>query len=88
LLRNPAQVYIAPLQFQVTKRGSKASLHHPRYKLFFIPFLWLGVARVGPKPQFRKKTSECDWIACDYIFLSFKKNYKLNKNSNAFRNKN
>jgi hypothetical protein len=46
LLRNPAEVYVPSLQLRVTGRGSKASLHHSRYKPFLIPFLWLGVARV------------------------------------------
>jgi hypothetical protein len=58
LLQNPTKVYVPPLQLRVTKRESKVSLHHLRYKLFLIPSLWHGVARVGPEPQFRKKTSE------------------------------
>jgi hypothetical protein len=43
LFRNPAKVYVPPLQLWVTKRGSKVSLSYPRYKLFLIPFLWQGL---------------------------------------------
>jgi hypothetical protein len=51
LLKILVEVYVPPLQLRVTKRELKVSLHHPRYKFFLNPFLWLGVARVGPEPQ-------------------------------------
>jgi hypothetical protein len=36
LLRKLAKVNVSPLQFRVTKRGSKVSLHQPRYNFFWF----------------------------------------------------
>jgi len=42
--------------------------------------LQLGGARVGPKLQFREKTTQCDWIALNHGLLSFQENNKLIQN--------
>jgi hypothetical protein len=51
------------------KEGIKNFFTPPELQTSFDSFIVARVARVGPKPQFRKKTSECDWIACNHIFF-------------------